>query len=95
MSTMSQIPIQYVTTTSFSDQRPGTSGLRKKTQVFMQPHYLENFVQAVFNTIQKDSAHGLTSGKKLSSLAEMGATTTAKPSSRLSAWLPPTDSNAF
>ena len=57
MSTMSQIPIQYVTTTSFSDQRPGTSGLRKKTQVFMQPHYLENFVQAVFNTIQKDSAH--------------------------------------
>jgi phosphoglucomutase len=50
--------MKTIQTTPFKDQRPGTSGLRKKTTVFMQPNYLENFVQAVFNAIRKPEGFG-------------------------------------
>ena len=42
--------VRRVPTTPIEGQKPGTSGLRKKTAVFMEPGYLENFVQSVFDT---------------------------------------------
>ena len=43
--------IESVESAPIEGQKPGTSGLRKKTRVFMQPHYLENFIQSTFDAI--------------------------------------------
>ena len=43
--------IKTIKTQPYTDQKPGTSGLRKKVKVVLQEHYLENFVQSVFDAL--------------------------------------------
>lgn len=54
---MPEYKITEVPTTPFDGQKPGTSGLRKKTTVFQTEHYTENFLQAVFDSIPEGSAN--------------------------------------
>jgi len=54
--------VTSVTTQPIAGQRPGTSGLRKKVTVFQQPGYLENFVQAIFDSLDEFKGETLVLG---------------------------------
>ena len=54
--------IKTVATSPFEGQKPGTSGLRKKVRTFRQPHYLENFVQAVLDSLEDTGGKTLVLG---------------------------------
>ena len=56
------ITMQTRNTHPFLDQKPGTSGLRKKVKVFAQANYLENFVQSIFDTLEISPNATLTLG---------------------------------
>lgn len=47
------LDVEAVETSPIEGQKPGTSGLRKKTKVFMEGYYLHNYVQSVFNALKE------------------------------------------
>jgi phosphoglucomutase len=54
--------IQTIETEPFPDQKPGTSGLRKRTSAFMAPNYVENFVQSIFDSLEDKKGKTLVIG---------------------------------
>jgi len=54
--------INTISTQAYSDQKPGTSGLRKKVKVFQQANYLENFVQSILSSLPQSSNKTLVIG---------------------------------
>src|SRR5688500_20169108 len=59
---MPSVASVVVPTTPYLDQTPGTSGLRKRVSVFLQPNYLENFVQATFDAAELPAGSTLVLG---------------------------------
>ncbi|KAL7672706.1 hypothetical protein ACOME3_007587 [Neoechinorhynchus agilis] len=58
-------PITTVKTVPYDDQKPGTSGLRKRVPHFQQEHYMENFLQSFFNTLPSQPRSETNKGKPL------------------------------
>ena len=54
--------IKTVQTKPFQDQKPGTSGLRKKVPVFAQENYAENFIQSIFDSLEGFAGQALVIG---------------------------------
>ena len=54
--------ILSVQTKPFADQKPGTSGLRKKVRIFQQANYAENFIQSVFDAVRPEAGATLVIG---------------------------------
>ncbi|WP_269622154.1 alpha-D-glucose phosphate-specific phosphoglucomutase [Prochlorococcus marinus] len=50
-SSLDNNQFKVVLNTPFNDQKPGTSGLRKSTKYFQQPHYLESFIESILQTL--------------------------------------------
>jgi phosphoglucomutase len=54
--------ISTVATKPFDDQKPGTSGLRKKVPHFAQANYAENFLQAIFDATERPAGSAVVIG---------------------------------
>ena len=52
--------IKEVQTKAYTDQKMGTSGLRKKVKVYQQENYIENFIQSVFDSYKPEDYKGKT-----------------------------------
>ncbi|MBK1616348.1 alpha-D-glucose phosphate-specific phosphoglucomutase [Rubrivivax gelatinosus] len=50
--------VTRIPTTPIAGMKPGTSGLRKKVAEFARPHYVENFVQSVFDAVRPEGGFG-------------------------------------